>query len=343
MSDGVKGVAKRARSAVTKTLLSDIYFILDELNGKIDASEKVLSGMQLKINHEQTELLREIHSLAKNSGVLPLSEKEVVSKIFSGLKMYLDPRDIAVVPHLVLDGIWEHRITAAWQKVVKKNDVVLDVGANFGYYGVLAAQQTSKKESKIVMFEANPHLIPYIKKTLAVNWLNEQCVVENLAISDKKGEVTLNLLKDYVGSSSLQTTEQLNSYMREKMYLETEEKIKVKSVSIDEYCKNNKIEQVDLVKMDIEGYEEIAYEGMRDTVKTSPNMTFFIEFTKDGYEHPEKFYNKMLNDFGNVYTIDDDGNFVVPKDSSYSSVIGDADDWVMPVFSKNSRLAVNKE
>ena len=162
---------------------------------------------------------------------------------------------------------------------------------------------------------------------------------QSASVADKPGEVVLNLLKDYIGSSSIQTTEKLDTYMHNKMYLETQEKIPVKAVTLDDYCKEHGIKTVDLIKMDIEGYEELAYQGMRKTVKNSPDITLFVEFTKDGYERPKEFYDQMLADFGHVYTIDDDGYIVKPKDTSYEFIVGDADDWVMPIFSKKANLA----
>jgi hypothetical protein len=67
----------------------------------------------------------------------------------------------------------------------------------------------------------------------------------------------------------------------------------------------------------------------------------FIEFTKQSYENPEKFYNEMLKDFGHLYLIDIDSNIVKPLKTDYASVMGGSDDWVMPIFSKNSKLADN--
>lgn len=332
-------IAKNVFLKSRQLLVRDVTRSLEKLDGKLSSVHSELRDMQLQINHGHMQVLEELNKRTKNSGTLTISEREIITKIFSGLKLYLDPRDVAVVPHLALDSIWEHRITAAWLRVVKPTNTVIDIGANFGYFGVLAAQVTDKKDSKVIMFEANPHLIPYIKKTLAVNWLNEQSVLENLAISDKPGVVTLNLLKDYIGSSSIHTTAQLNTYMHGKMHIETQEEIKVKAVTLDDYCKAHKITRVDLLKMDIEGYEETAYEGMRGIIKVSPNPTLFVEFTKDGYEKPQKFYEQMLGDFGYVYTIDDDGHLLKPDNTSYEAIIGDADDWVMPVFSKNANLA----
>lgn len=329
---------KRFIAKVRAALSRDVLDGLSQTNQQIAH----INHTQLSVNHNQLSILSETNQRGKNSGSYVISESEMVAKIFSGVKMYLDPRDLAVVPHLVLDTVWEHRITAAWLSAVGANDTVLDIGANFGYYGVLAAQKTDKKSSSVILFEANPDLIPYINKTLSVNWFNEQTTVENLAVSNKAGKVKLNILRDYLGSSSLQSAKQIDSYMHGKMQAETQKVVSVQAVTIDEYCAKSGIKSVDLIKMDIEGHEDKAYDGMRTTVKNSPNLTLFIEFTKDAYEDPKEFYERMLQDFGNVYSIDEDGRLFAPEDTTYAAIIEPFDDWVMPVFSKRSDLAGNQ-
>ncbi len=267
-----------------------------------------------------------------------ISPELAITKIFSGLKMYLDPRDIAVAPHIILDGIWEEHITKAWLSVIKDGDTVFDIGANFGYFGALSAQVLDKQKSRIVMFEANPGLIPYLNKTLSVNWFNENTKVENLAISDKNGTAELTVLKDYIGCSSLQTLDELGGYLHDKMDLVAQEKIQVQAVTIDSYCDDNKIPEVDVIKLDIEGFEEKAYEGMRKVVKKSKHLKLFVEFTKEAYDDPEKFYNTLMKDFGHVQGIAGSGDLTVIKDKRYDSVMSGVGDWVMLVFSKDKLL-----
>ena len=310
---------------------------------------RIKSMLQKSSNIANSKVLTEIEDLRSkmaivvekqsNTGIISLGNNEIITKIFSGLKIYLDTRDISVTPHLALDGIYEGHISNAWISQIEKNSTVIDIGANFGYFGALAAQRTDKKKSKVIFFEANPSLIPYIRKTLAVNWLNEQSIVENFALASKEGTATLHVFKDYIGSSSLHDAAFIDSFMHEKMYTETKEEVRVKTITLDEYCKRNKIKSVDLIKMDIEGFEEDAYKGMINTVKSSPNLTMFIEFTKQGYDDAKSFYEKMLSDFGNIYLIDELGRLFIPEDRSYKSVIDQSDDWVMPVFSKRSDLA----
>lgn len=319
---------------VTKKLekITDRFAVIEE---KMDT----LQGTQLQINHYQHELMEEVNHRTKNSGTLVLSEKEMVTKIFSGLKMYLDPRDMAISVPLALDSVWEHQITSAFLAILGPNDTVFDIGANNGYYGALAAQKTDKKKAKVFLFEANPHLIPYIRKTLSVNWLNEQSTLEQLAVADKPGELTLNILQDYVGSSSVHSLEHTEAYMKGKMQLAAAESVKVQAVTIDDYCKKHKVPAIDLMIMDIEGFEDKAYAGMRKTVQASPNMSLMLEFTKGSYDDPKAFYEQMLSDFGHVYTIDDAGFIVKPEATDYKSIIEVNDDWVMPIFSKKADLA----
>lgn len=308
------------------------------LHEKISKIENQLEVLDRNITDVNTRVLR----LRQFVPTVQISENTIIAKLFTELKIYLDPRDMAVAAHIALDGIWEKEITRAWLTLIEDNMNILDIGANFGYYGLLAGQFTNRKKSKIILFEANPNIIPYVNKSISINWLNETTRIENLAISSKSGSIELTVLKDYIGSSSVQSFEKLDTYMHEKMQLAVEEKIKVNTVSVDDYCEENHIKTVDLIKMDIEGYEEEAYKGMRQIVQDSPKATMFIEFTKEGYEDPEKFYEDMLDDFGYVYTIDHEGNIVKPKSSDYNIVIDKDSNWTMPIFSKIKDLHKRK-
>lgn len=318
----------------------DRFFIgVTEKIKQLDAKLELIKQEQATSSENQKWYFDKLYERAKGSGIIQLSDKEIVTKMFSGAKICLDPKDVSVTPHLALDGIWEEPITLAWLKVLQPKYVVFDIGANFGYYGLLAAQQIDRKNSRVVFFEANPKLIPYINKTLSINWYHEQSSVENFAVADKEGSLDLHILKDFIGSSSIHSAEELNSYMAKRVNFETQEIIKVSATTIDIYCSKNKIKEINLIKMDIEGYEDKAYEGMRQIVKASPNLTLFIEFTKLSYKTPKIFYDLLLSDFGYLYLIDERGNLIEPIKTDYNSVLGGLDDWVMMVFSKNKNLS----
>lgn len=306
---------------------------------RLEAIERGINELKAKVDQLQQKQDKIQASLTKvvNSGVVYLSSKEVMVKIFSGAKMYLDTTDRGLVPHLMMDGEWERDVTHAWLSVLKPGDTVLDIGANFGYFSVLAAQQTNR-DCKVVLFEANPNLIPYLDRTMKVNSFDDISVIENLAVSNKKEKIKLNVLKDFIASSSVLDISAINKASTHQKY-EIDEVFEVDAVTIDAYCKENKIATVDIVKMDIEGYEDVAYEGMRKTIQKSPRATLFIEFTKASYSDAKKFYNLLLEDFGYVYTINQDGLLSKRQKTAFDQVVQEGADWTMPVFSKRSDLA----
>ncbi len=307
--------------------IEDIQNKVNEISARLDGISQNQDLLHIKLSTQIT-----------NNGILQISNNVVIKKLFNGLKIFLDPSDLAVAAHIALDGVWEQDITDVWLNLIEPDSVVFDIGANFGYFGLLAAHKTNKKTSKVRLFEANPQIIPYLERTFTLNWYHEHGKIENLAISSTSGKVELNVLKDYTGSSSLHSIDELSKYVGNKMKLELDRKVKVNSISIDEYCKANSISNVDLIKMDIEGHEEEAYKGMVSTVKESPNISLLIEFTKDSYSNPKEFYETLLKDFGYVFIIGPEGKLIKPKNSSYEEVIGNSDDWTMPVFSKNKNL-----
>ena len=148
---------------IRNKVLSSVIKKLDEINLSTTNNTRIIESV-----NEST------YRRIRNSGSITTGSNEILAKIFTGLKIYLDPNDLAVAVHIALDGIWEENISRAWINTIKEDDTVLDIGANFGYFGLLAGQFTDKKKAKIVLFEANPNIVPYIHKSLSVNWLNEQ-------------------------------------------------------------------------------------------------------------------------------------------------------------------------
>jgi FkbM family methyltransferase len=239
---------------------------------------------------------------------------------------------------LALDYVWEHNITTAWLKCLRPTDTVFDVGANFGYYGLLAAQKASKKNSTVVLFEPNPALLPYLTKTLNVNWLHEQTSIAAVAVGDRAGTMTLTVLDDYVGSSTLLPPENLERRMGEKMDLSRRHDETVTVVTLDDWAAERGISAVDLIKIDVEGFEAQAYAGMSQLVAASPELTLFVEFTPSGYADPEGFFRGLHADFGHVYRIEPNGAITALDLESALAEALSTDDWVMPIFSKRSDL-----
>lgn len=129
---------------------------------------------------------------------------------------------------------------------VKKNDVVIDAGAWIGDFSAYA----SMKGAKVYAFEPSLDTIEYLKKTQE---LNRNIEIVEKGLGDKSGVFLLS--QNSINSGSNQITEiTINS-----------ESIEV--TTIDEFVAENRIERVDFIKSDIEGFERNMLTGAKKTLK----------------------------------------------------------------------------
>lgn len=248
-------------------------------------------------------------NLVKNSQAVRVGNDQILTRLFTGQKIYVDANDISVSPALIMDGFWEQEVTTLLTRLLRPSDCFIDLGANMGYFGILAGTVIRGDQGgSIHMIEANPGLVPLIFKSINVTGLLGTAVVANYAITDSVGEVQLQVVKDLLGSSSLNDLDtqfrQLNSETS-AVGFEVSDKVTVPSITLDEYVASESIDKVDLIKMDIEGYEAHAYQGMTKLIADNRDrLRLLLEFTPTRYPDSEGFYNQIARDFSYVYGLD---------------------------------------
>ena len=147
---------------------------------------------------------------------------------------------------------------------VKAGDVVFDVGAYFGFFSYYAVQNGAKE---VYAFEPNPYVFEILKKNAEL-W-SERIKPYQLALSSQNGEVEL-FISDDLGSISTILQNRQNTVLK---LCEYKKSVKVKTTTIDEFVKENKIERVDFIKIDTEGAEREIIKGARETIKNfKPRM-----------------------------------------------------------------------
>lgn len=301
---------------------------LARVEEKLGALTESLEGLNQSIS--------DIRSAAEDSGgkTLVLSEDMSMTSLFDESVIYLDPRDVSVAPHIIFKGFWEKWVTDFWLSVVKEDSVVLDVGANFGYFGIIAGRKVAAGKGQVVLFEPNNVFERYINKSLSVNWLMDRVKLEALGVSNVSGKQELTILGNYMGLSSLNSEKELGEYLSNKMDVTDSSQLSINVVSIDDYCQKNSLERVNLIKLDIEGYEDRAYEGMRKTIQKNNDIILLVEFTKNAYKDPDKFLKTMHADFSYAYTLYPDNGLVPIEADNVSQLLTKDELWVMLVFAK---------
>jgi FkbM family methyltransferase len=177
---------------------------------------------------------------------------------------------------------------------LKKDMTFVDLGANKGIFTILAAKMVGKK-GRVFAFEPAAFNISILKNNL--RWYNHVSIIAK-AVSDRTGKARF-----YLSSSDTVTHTLFEDPNEKRNYVDVE------TISLDEFFKD-KDSHVDFIKIDVEGAEIKALEGMKGIIKTNPGIKMIIEFQPEnlrvaGYE-PVMLLDKLRNLGFRIHIIDDD-------------------------------------
>ena len=144
---------------------------------------------------------------------------------------------------------YEPRVTQKFLAILKEGDVVFDVGAWIGYYVLLAA----KKAERVIAIEADDKNCQRIRRNLELNKFSN-VIVMNVAAGDKSSYGVL--LKG--PGSSMHKVHKVNRDGIGKA---------IKTESLDNIISNLEISEINLLIMDIEGYEYFALRGLQSSLR----------------------------------------------------------------------------
>jgi len=193
-------------------------------------------------------------------------------------------------------------------KIANEKVVVFDVGAHTGeWYNLFKENYT--KDSVVYSFE--PSKESYLK-LLEIKDFNFH--PENLALGDKTGETFL-FSPGNAGSPG--------SYISDEgMSANKENSDKVTITTINKYCHDNNIKNIDLLKLDVEGYEIKILKGAKEMLKNDVIKMIQFEF---GAPSPEKYSLKdffdLLTDKYDIYRILSDGYYPVKEWRHYYEIM----------------------
>ena len=150
------------------------------------------------------------------------------------------------------------RYHSVWVKPISEASTIVDLGSNKGDF---SRYFFDRNKCSVFCVEPNPQLAEYVTKSLFAD-------VSNLAITDHPGEFNFTLSENLEASS-------LSSDLA-TLWGETQT-IKIPGVSLEEYLREKSIENVSLLKMDIEGAEiDILKKVGRQTLEKIDQLT--VEF-----------------------------------------------------------------
>ena len=146
-----------------------------------------------------------------------------------------------------LFGGFEVDETRFFKDVLRADDVCFDIGGNVGYFSLLMARLAPK--GFVHVFEPIPVNAALISASVELNKINN-LRLSNAAVGDHEGNVRFSVSVDSAYSSMSATGR-----------FAEEELIKVPMVSLDKYLADSSLQRIDVMKVDVEGAEELVIKG----------------------------------------------------------------------------------
>jgi FkbM family methyltransferase len=158
---------------------------------------------------------------------------------------------------------------------IPKGGVVIDVGSNIGFFTIKFAKWVGPT-GRVVSIEPDDknfqRLTYYVKK----NNYSDRVILVKSAVSEKSGQVKL-FLNPYNPMDHRISNKGIN----------------VRSTTIDELCSSLELENIDFIKIDVQGAESLVIEGARKTL-SNLNAVLYLEIENELYENNR--VQKLVND-----------------------------------------------
>lgn len=160
-------------------------------------------------------------------------------------------------------GLFEQASTRAIKRFVKEGDVVIDVGANIGYYTVLFSKLAGTT-GKVIAFEPTRHFGDVLRRNIEENSLGNVEVV-NFGLSNKAQDLLIDIGPS---SATLHSPAGFDAIISHE---------KISLTTLNDFVKKNNLTRIDFIKVDIDGHEPLFFEGAWDALEMySPIVIFEI-------------------------------------------------------------------
>ena len=243
-----------------------------------------------------------IHSSVRRRSSRKKMDK-FVEKNWPGGYITLDTGDFLYVPKTI-DYTGHQRLIEPFReepiisKFCKPGMIVFDVGANIGEWTLTMANGVGAK-GRVYSFEPTPFLFDALNKTVVANQFN-QVIVSPYALSDTSKTMDFYIQHDEnelldARLSRLDSPADFKEWITDG---KKAKKIQVKTITLDEFAIKEKLERLDFIKIDAEGYESVIVEGGLTVLKKfRPNLILECGGVYDSEEKRKRMVTR-LRDLG---------------------------------------------
>jgi FkbM family methyltransferase len=238
----------------------------DKIEKMDDRTFELLTTISDRLKRLEAKVT-EIRSLVGPFGTAFPDGSMLVQTIY-GLKYFIDPCDEIMAPQLVVYRQWEPDLSRFFLNSVTTDTVFVDVGANFGYFTCLLASRIGRNgKGKVISIEPNPAMQELLKKNARINWSMSPIEICDCAVSERAGVVNFRVPTGRAANASMGTSTPARP---------GETQFMVPAKSLDDLLGGA---VVNLIKIDVEGFETAVLRGATNTLRNSPNVQIVLEWS----------------------------------------------------------------
>ncbi|MCX6720726.1 MAG: FkbM family methyltransferase [Candidatus Staskawiczbacteria bacterium] len=223
----------------------------------------------------------------RNIGKIEISDREIIFTTKNGIKIVCDADDERSIATEILNfRDYESEELEAIRKFLKKDSVILDIGANIGWYSLNLSKNVPN--GKIFSFEPIPKTYGYLEKNIKINGLGNVKPF-NLGIGEENKDIIFNYYPEMSGAASAKNLHE-----------------GIKKVNVN--CKIKKLDsfipkltkRVDFIKCDVEGAEIFVVRGGIEIIKKHFPVIFMEMLRKWSakYDYHPNDIIKILKNIG---------------------------------------------
>lgn len=190
--------------------------------------------------------------------------------------IWVDAEDPLVAQGIMTAKSYETHVTAALLRELRPDSTFVDIGANMGWFTLLAATVARQ----VIAIEPNPTNVQLLYRSVLANGFENVRVLQG-AVTDRSNLLQLNFLRSNGAVSAIDDTAATATI--------------VQGDALDLLLEG--VEHIDVMKMDIEGHEPIALEGMKGTLRRSRPVLIFefhpAAIRQNAGSDPERFLQTL--------------------------------------------------
>ncbi|MBN1804566.1 MAG: FkbM family methyltransferase [Sedimentisphaerales bacterium] len=244
-----------------------------------DAGKKTLLRRIARI---RTGLYERLYDILKPRGVVLVN--------IQGNRVYVNAEDRGVAPMLLMDGEMEEYETQLFRSIVKEGMVVADIGANIGYYTLIAARLVGDS-GRVYAFEPEPMTFDLLCRNVEMNCSTNVIPVRK-AISNRCSRAKFWVDKTGIAISSFSKGNVLSFESKETSKNLTCSD--VETIALDEFFETSVGSTIlDFLKVDTQGAEGLIVEGAEKILRNN-DVHMLMEFWPQGLRNVGTDPSKLL-------------------------------------------------